>query len=194
LLNSSSNANSSSPLATGFTSSSISYADALENYRKNTDWWIVFDSFDLNGAKGSALWIASKTSLGVETVTEALEGLTVLGLLVKSSKGFEKVKANINLPNEGQTKHQKIHDHAMISRQILNHLGDDSRGALRHTCFASNIDIITDLYSKIDLAILEAQEKSRALDKSAIDNVYLATYTAVNTVPMSNDGKGDSHD
>lgn len=183
-------ADSSGTLATGFTSSPISYADALENYRKNTDWWIVFDAFDLPNAKGSALWIASKTTLSVETVTEALEGLAVLGLLAKSANGFEKVKQNIDLPNDGLTKHQRIQDHALISRQILNQLGEDSRGSIRHTCFASNIQIITDLYSQIDRLILEAQEKSRALKKEEIDNVYLATYTAVNSVP---NGKGVSH-
>lgn len=193
MLNSTSNAISSGALTAGITTGSISYADALENYRKNTDWWIVFDTFDLNNAKGSALWISSKTALGVETVTEALEGLTVLGLLVKSVNGFEKVKQNFNIPNEGQTKNQKMQDHALISRQILNHLGEDTRGAVRHMGFASNIDIVTELYHKIDHLILEAQEKSRALRKEEIDNVYLTTYTSINTIPTLKDGKGESH-
>ncbi len=76
----------------------ISYADALENYRTNTDWWIVFDSFELPNAIGSALWIAGRTGLSVDTVTEALEGLVVLGLVKRIDKGFEAVKNVLHVP------------------------------------------------------------------------------------------------
>ncbi len=44
---------------------------------------------------------------------------------------------------------QRMEDHALISRQILNHLNEDARGAIRFASFASNIQIIADLYQKI---------------------------------------------
>lgn len=148
-------------LSEGNSGSPISYADALENYRKNTDWWIVFDTFDLSGAVGSSLWISGRTGLSVDTVTEALEGMVVLGLLVRTAKGFERVKKVLHLSNEDQTKQKRMEDHALISRQVLNHLHENARGALRFASFASNIQIIAEMYEKINKAILEADEQSK---------------------------------
>lgn len=173
------NQNMQPNLTSGLESNSISYADALENYRTNTDWWIVFDSFELSGAHGSALWISGRTGLGLDTITEALEGLVVLGLVKRTEKGFEAVKDVIHLPNNDQTKLKKMEDHALISRQVLNHLGENAKGALRFASFASNIQIIAEMYEKINKAILEADEQSKKLNRDQIDNIYLASFTAV---------------
>lgn len=180
-------------LSEGNSGSPISYADSLENYRKNTDWWIVFDCLDLPNAIGSALWIAGRTGLSVETANEALEGLVVLGLLKKSQNGYEKVTLNFDVPSENQTKAQRMAEHALISRQILNHLHEEARGAIRFGSFASNVQIIADLYEKIDKAIYEAQEKSRKLSKQELDNVYLVSYTSITALPNSQNGKGAAH-
>lgn len=180
------------PLAMGASTSPITYADALENYRKNTDWWIIFDALDLPNAVGSALWIAGRTGFSVENITEALEGLIVLGLLEKSRNGYEKVKTNFNVPNDNKSKLQKMEDHALISRQILNHLNEQARGAIRFASFASNVEIIADLYQKIDKALLEAQDKSLSLQKEQLDNVYLVSYTSISSLPTNSNGKGAS--
>lgn len=182
-------ANSSGILATGFTTSPISYADALENYRKNTDWWIVLEAFDLNNAKGSALWISGRTGIGVETVTEALEGLTVLGLLTKSVNGFEKINKDFFGFENVKSKTERFLDHALVSRQILNHLGEDSRAAIRYGHFASNLNIIAEMYDKINQAILEADAKSKTLSRDQIDNIYLVSMTAVTSAPAQVGGK-----
>lgn len=79
MLDTESNSSSEISLATGKHLSPISYADALENYRKNTDWWVVFAAFDLPEFQPSALWISQKVKIPVDTVVEALEGLFVLG-------------------------------------------------------------------------------------------------------------------
>lgn len=142
------NQNQAQPLAQGASRSPISYADALENYRTNTDWWIVFDCFELPNAIGSALWISGRTGLSLDTVTEALEGLVLLGLAKRTDKGFEAVKNVIKLPNEDLTKQKMMENHALISRQVLNHLTDNARGALRFASFASNIQIIAEMYKK----------------------------------------------
>lgn len=180
------------PLVMGASTSPITYADALENYRKNTDWWIIFDALDLPNAVGSALWIAGRTGFSVENITEALEGLIVLGLLEKSRNGYEKVKTNFNVPNDNKSKLQKMEDHALISRQILNHLNEQARGAIRFASFASNVEIIADLYQKIDKALLEAQDKSLSLQKEQLDNVYLVSYTSISSLPTNSNGKGAS--
>lgn len=179
-------------LAAGVATSPISYADALENYRNNTDWWIIFDSFDLPSAIGSALWISGRTGLSVDVVTEALEGLVTLGLVGRTTKGFEKIKTEILLPHENQTKQERMEKHALISRQVLNHLHDNAKGALRFASFASNIQIIAEMYTKIDQAILEADERSKKLPRNQIDNVYLMSFTAVTTT-QSQDGKGSAN-
>lgn len=193
MLDSSKTTSAEPSLASGVATSPISYADALENYRTNTDWWIVFESLDLPNAIGSALWLSGRTGISVETVTEALEGMIVLGLLKKSHNGYEKIKLNFDIPHEGQTKQQRMEEHALISRQILNHLHNDARGAIRFASFASNIQIIADLYQKIDKALLEAQEQSRKLPKDQLDNVYLASYTSITSLPIIQTGKGASH-
>lgn len=180
-------------LAEGASRSPIRYADALENFRRNTDWWVVADVLDLPNAVGSALWVAQKTGFSVEDVSEALEGLVVLGLLKKSEKGFEKVKRDFDVPWTDQSKQQKLDDHALISRQILNHLNESARGAIRFASFASNIEIIAEMYRKVDQALNEAQEKSRKLKPSSLDNVYLVSYTSVTATPDHNGGKGEPH-
>ncbi|MGZ5279688.1 MAG: hypothetical protein ACXWC9_07095, partial [Pseudobdellovibrionaceae bacterium] len=156
------------------------------------DWWIIFDTFDLPGAKGSTLWISSKTGIGVEPVTEALEGLTVLGLLKQSANGYEKVKTEINIATDNQSTSDRMRDHALISHQILNHLNDQAKGALRFASFASNIQIIAEMYEKINEAIYEADRKSKRLSRDKMDNIYLTSFTTV-TVLSEKGGKGASH-
>lgn len=179
-------------LSSGTESGPVSYADALENYKKNTDWWIIFDSFDLEGSKGSALWIASRTGFTVEAVTEALEGLVVLGLVKKSEQGFEKIKEEFD-PVQSLSKAEVFEDHAMISRQVLNHLLPEAKGAVRFASFASNINIIAEMYQKINEAIIEADKKSKKLKRDQIDNIYLSTFSAVSSLNSQQKGKGDSH-
>lgn len=178
----------SDSLRSGFNNSPISYADAFENFRRNTDWWLVFGSFDLPNSVATSLWIANKLSISVEAATEALEGLVVLGYLKRSDKGYEKIKSYLEVPYNDLTKAKRIEDHALISRQILNHLNEHSRGALRFATFAANLDIIAEMYEKIHQAINDADEKARKLDPSQIDNIYTMTFTAVDTV--SKDTKG----
>jgi hypothetical protein len=175
-------------LATGQKSNPVSYADALENYRKNTDWWIVLEAFDLNNFNGSALWVSQRTGLDVETVIEALEGLSVLGLLTKSSNGFEKIQKDFLGFESTKNKQQRFLDHSLVSSQILNHLNEDSKAAIRYGHFASNLSIITEMYEKINQVILEADEKSKALSRDQIDNVYLLSMTAVTAIPTQSAG------
>gem|GEM_PF-2552073 len=179
-------------LASGVATSPISYADALENYRTNTDWWIVFDSFELPNAIGSALWIAGRTGLSVDTVTEALEGLVVLGLVKRTDKGFEAVKNVLHVTTADQNKKKRMEEHALISRQVLNHLGENARGALRFASLASNIEIVAEMYEKINKAILEADEQSKKLRRDQIDNIYLASFTAV-TATQPQEEKGNTN-
>lgn len=178
-------------LSVGASKSSVSYADALENYRRNIDWWIVLESLDLSNATGSSLWVSEKTGISVELATEALEGLVVLGLIKNGSNGFEKIKSHFDVPWNDKTKAQKLEDHALISHQVMNRLDEDARGAVRFAAFASNLEIIKEMYFKIDKLILDAQEKSKKLSASQLDNVYLVSYTSVNGAHYSSSGKED---
>ena len=175
-------------LANGLNTSPISYNDAFENLRRNTDWWIVYCTFDLPNSVGTSLWIANKLGISVESATEALEGLVILGHLKRSDKGYEKLKFDLDIPHANQTKAKRVEDHALVSQQILNHLNESSRGALRFATFAANLEIIVEMYEKINQAINEADEKSKMLDKSKMDNIYSITFTATNTVNMNTKG------
>ena len=169
-------------LATGQNINPVSYADALENYRKNTDWWIVFDALDLPNAIGSSLWLSGRTGISVEVVTEALEGLVVLGLVTKNQKGFVKIKETLVIPNNDLTKIKRMEDHATISRQVLNHLNEDTRGYIRFSSMPSNHQIIQEMYEKINQIIFEADAKSKSLPSDKIDNIYLTTFTSISSI------------
>jgi len=173
-------------LAVGTNSSPISYADALENHKKNTDWWVVYAAFDLPDFQASPLWLASRLNLSVETVIEALEGLTVLGHLKKDgnvyvpSKGRNFVQLNVTQ----QKKADVIEDHSLISRQIINQLSEEALMAVDHRCFASNVEILKELYSDINAAFEKAYKNSSKIDKN--DRIFKMSFTAVDVLPGRN--------
>lgn len=193
MLDTNSNQGSLGNLVVGASKSPITYPDALENYRRNMDWWIVFETLDLPHAIGSSLWISERTGISVEATAEALEGLSVLGLLKQSEKGFEKIKKDFDIPWTDKPKTEKLADHVLISQQILNHLDESARGAMRFASFATNIEMINEIYQKIDKILIEAKAKSEKLSASQLDNVYLFSYTSVNGTPFSSNGKEESH-
>lgn len=121
-------------LKAGIPANSISYSDALENYRKNTDWWVVFSAFDLPDFQNSPIWIASRLNLNLETVIEALEGLVVLGFLVKDAKGYSVVKGKdfIQIDPKNLKKSDVIEEHSLITRQVVNQLCEEAVMAVDH--------------------------------------------------------------
>lgn len=169
-------------LSVGNSDSPISYEDALENYRKNTDWWVVFAAFDLPGFQSSPLWIAQKTNLKVEVVVEALEGLSLLGYLKKEQGAFYPVKGKdfVNFEVQKRKKLEVIEEHGLISRQILNHLSENSLVAADHRCFASNGAILSELYSDIAKAFEKAYTDS--IKASNKDKIFKMTFTAVDVL------------
>ncbi len=169
-------------LVVGRSISTVSYADALANYRNNTDWWVVFASFDLVDFQPSPLWIANKTNLSVDTVVEALEGLVVLGFLMKENESFYPVKGKdfIKFDVKGRKKAEVLNEHSLISRQILNQMGEDVLVAVDHRCFASNVEILGELYSDIAQAFEKAfKNSSNAKTK---DRIFKMNFTAVDVL------------
>lgn len=65
---------------------------------------------------------------------------------------------------------------------MLNHLTENATAMRRFGSFASNKEIITKLYEKINAAVFEADEESKKLSRDQIDNIYLFTATGVSTV------------
>lgn len=178
--------NSELKLADGVQKTPISYEDAMENYRKNTDWWVIFAAFDLPDFQSSTIWISQKTGLSIETVVEALEGLETLGYLKNESGKYAPVngKSLIKFETKNKDKAQVLSDHALISKQMLNHLYDNPMAAFEHRCFASNVEILRELYSDISKAFDRAYSAS-IKDKNK-DSILKITFTATNVLP----GKG----
>jgi hypothetical protein len=173
-------------LAAGRSATPISYGDALENYRRNTDWWVVFAAFDLPDLDPSPLWIAQKTNLSVDVVVEALEGLAVLGFLKKDRGAFFPVpgKDFVNFDVKNKPKADVIDEHAVITRQVLNQLNDEAIIAIDHRCFASDVEILNELYSDMRKAFEKAYTKSKSLKTK--DRIFKMTFTAVDVLK----GKG----
>lgn len=168
----------------------VSYGDALENYISNTNWWVVFASFDLPDFDSSPLWISQKTNIAVKEVVEALEGLAVLGLLKKENGGFSPIrgKESFKIDVRRKPKAEILEDHALIASQILNQLQEDSLVAIDHRCFAGNIEILQELYSDIAQAFEKACSKSKSLKNK--DRIFKMTFTAVDVLANAKKGKG----
>lgn len=183
MLDSNNNPGAHTNLAMGATTSPISYADALENHRTNTDWWAVFACFDLAGMQPSPLWMADHLKISLEVVIEALEGLVVLGYLTKNAKGYSVIpdKDYIKLNPTALPKSVLIEEHSLITRQIINDLTENQVLAVDHRCFASNVEILKQLYSDINLAMEKAYEQSKALSNR--DCIFKMSFTATDIVP-----------
>ena len=63
---------------------------------------------------------------------------------------------------------------------------------MRFVSMPSNIEVITKMYAKINVAIMEADEESKALNRDKIDNIYLMSFTAVTATKSANE-KGVGH-
>lgn len=170
-------------LVSGAVTGPISYADAMENYRKNTDWWVVFATFDLPDFQSSPIWIANRLKLNLETVIEALEGLVLLGYLTKDSSGYSVIKGKsfVHLKPTELKKSEIIEEHSLISRQVVNQLSEDAVIAVDHRCFASNVEIIKELYSDINAAMEKAFKNSASAKNK--DCIFKMSFTAVDVLP-----------
>ncbi len=67
---------------------SAQIGEAMEQYKTNSNWWVVYASFDLPDFTASPLWIAQRTGLEITEVVEALDGLATLGFLNKAESAF----------------------------------------------------------------------------------------------------------
>ena len=175
-------------LAGGKSDTPVSYADALANYRGNSDWWVVFAAFDLPDFQPSPLWIANRTHLPLEVVVEALEGLAVLGYLQKQNGAFYPIKGKdfVKLDVFNRKKAEVLQEHGLIARQILNQLAEEALVAVDHRCFASNVEILHELYSDIAKAFESAYKKSQ--QAKVKDQVFKMTFTAIDVLNQ----KGES--
>jgi hypothetical protein len=169
-------------LSEGSSQSHVSYSDALANYRGNTDWWVVFAAFDLPDFQPSPLWIAKRTFLPIETVVEALEGLSTLGYLRKDNGSFFPIKGKdfVKIDVTSRKKEEVLNEHSLIARQILNQLSENALVAVEHRCFASNVEILSELYTDIAMAFDKAYKSSQ--DSSKKDKIFKMTFTAVDVL------------
>lgn len=177
------NLNLDGSLASGALMNPVSYTDAIDNYTMNTDWWAVFAAFDLTDMNPSPIWIADHLAMSLNTVIEALEGLVVLGYLTKDSKGYSVIpnKDFIKLEPTALPKPEVIEAHSLISRQIINDLDEQKPLAIDHRCFASNIEILKQLYSDINQAMEKAFEQSKNLKNK--DSIFKMSFTATDIIP-----------
>ena len=169
----------------------MSIGEAMDAYKRNTNWWAVYAAFDLPDFTASPKWISQKTGVDVAEVVEALDGLVLIGKLRKEQGAFYPVKGenHVRLDNSQKTRSQIIDEHALVSLQMLNHLDGTSKVAFDHRCFAANLDILKELYSEINAAFEKAFEKSQSNPK-ANDGIYKMTFTAVDTVQHATTTQG----
>jgi len=169
-------------LSIGSQKDSVAYEEALENLRKNSDWWVVFSIFDIPNFDPSPLSISAKTGLSVENVVEALEGLATLGYLEKDKGRFIPIRGKdfFKLDFTKRQKAELIDEHTVVSQQILNHLTEDALVAIDHRCFASNSAVLQELYNDISVALEKAfTNSSKSKTK---DRIFKMTFTAADVL------------
>lgn len=171
----------------------MQFGDAREQYQKNSNWWVVYATFDLPDFVPSPTWISQRTKLDVSEVVEALDGLTTLGFLNKENGAFYPVKGkdfvNFNWPDK--SKAQIIDEHAIVSQQMLNQLSEEVRIAFDHRCFAANKEIVVELYKDILNSFEKAFQKAQA-NPCSNDGIFKMTFTAVDVAPtQGSQGRGN---
>lgn len=162
-----------------------SFAEVLDAYQRNSNWWAVAACFELSNMTPTAAWIAKKTGLDVADVEEALEGLRMLGFYRKEGDKFIPVRGKdfVHFDFESRTRAESIDQHALVSQQILNDLGPNRKTAFDHRCFAANDEIIVELYKDIAAAYEKAFAKAKKSEKN--DRIFKMTYTAVDVLQGS---------
>lgn len=160
----------------------VHYAETLEVYRRNSDWWAVFACFDLARGPHSARDIARLLSISESEAEEALEALRTLGFLKKDGQSYASVPGKEFMPFNfnGMTHEENIERHALVSQQILNDMGPRQRMFFDHRCFALNEQILSDLYKDIAAAFDRAFAKSQLTVGN--DKICKMTFTAVDVL------------
>ena len=154
--------------------------------QRNTGWWTVFACLDLAKCEPTAKAIQDKTQLPMIEIQEALDGLCLLGYLVRQGERFEQVPGRdfLHFDYSATEKTAIIDRHGLVSQQILNDLAVCDRLAFDHRCFAANDAILGELYKDLRAAFDKAFAQAQTSETN--DRIFKMTFTAVDVLSQSN--------
>ncbi len=176
-------------LASGQYQPTVEFAEVRDSYQRNSNWWAIFACFDVPVSDPTPDVIAQMTSLPLNEVCEALEGLCLLGYLRKKGESFEQVEGRdfLHFDYSNVSRAEIIDRHGLVSQQMLNDLASCQRFAFDHRCFAANDAILHELYKDLRAAFDKAFAQAQTCTTG--DRIFKMTFTAVDVLSQAN-GQG----
>ena len=172
-------------LSTGHLQPTVDFTSVRDSYQRNSNWWAVFACMDVREIEPTLKGLVQKTQLHPSEVREALDGLCLLGYLVRKDDRFERVPGRdfLHFDYASTSKAEIVDRHGLVSQQILNDLAACERLAFDHRCFAANDAILAELYKDLRAAFDKAF--AQAQTSGTCDRIFKMTFTAVDVLSQS---------
>lgn len=148
-------------------------------YTGNWVWRAIAALVETRDFCHSVKWIADRLSVTVEEVVFALEGLEALGIIRRTSNGYEKVLKYIYYTDRDLDSTAILKDHVLVSTQILGRLATKSvvRPSFYRTAFyASTIEQARAFFLRIEDLMKQFMVDSAS---QASDRVFAVTLSGV---------------
>lgn len=180
-----------SQLQAGQRQESVDFTGILHNYMCSTNWWAVFACFDLANFNPTIQNISAKLAIDPSETLEALSGLCAMGYLKKSGDSYTQAKDRdfLRFDYDSLSRDELAEQHSLASQQILNDLSLGGKMAVDHRCFATNDEILDELYEDILSALTLAFQKSQ---KAQNCNRVIKTSVTITNVLKDKTPRGTS--
>lgn len=146
------------------------FSGALESFYSDLDWRTIHAMFSHQDFNPSYKWISEKVGCSIEKVANCIEGLITLGILKRTSEGFEVIKKDFVFNELGEiSSEMRIEMHSLLTQQIAQKREDGVFGLDRVLLVAANKDLIKEFNETVVLAFAELRKKSLTVKS---DGVY----------------------
>lgn len=157
------------------------FNSSLAKFLGDLDWRSIHALFDHQDFNPSLRWIAGQVGCTVEKVAEAIEGMITLGVVKRTSEGYEVVQKDILFSEPDQVSREtRIDSNIMLAKQIADKRDYVATGFDRVAILSSNKSLIDELHHKIADALKDFRQKSLENKK---DGVYCISVIATDIIP-----------
>lgn len=150
------------------------YTEAFNSFCADLDWRAIHALFDHQDFNPSYKWISQQVGCSVEKVASCIEGLITLGIVCRTSEGFEVMKKDLDWNELGEVSAElRIDRNTLLTQQIAQKREIGIFGMDRIALTASNQELLRELYGKISDAILDFRKKSLDCKKDGVYGVAI---------------------
>lgn len=152
--------------------------DLQKKYTQSWLWRALPCLLEVEGVSHDVRHLAVCMKVGVEEVLEAIDGLENLGIIRKSSNGWERVLKYVYFSDRDLNPIQTLTDHLLISQQIQTRLVPQGVPSFYRTSFVATSNVLLrDFYLRVEALMAEFIEAS---NKQSAKNVVGLTFSGVN--------------